>query len=577
MPTDKQLQTLGELYFAAHVYAEAITRAPVPPPPVPPPPVPPPPVPPPPVPPPPVPPPSPPANILQLSMGAGGVTDWNGYFPFLDLIKNTSREWSGAPILDRNGWPSMIAPNAQHDLLVLYDLQLLRATGLKTGTYVMRVKGPCTVTPMSYTQGGVTNIRRTAGTVTFDMSSDCTSLIVRVTNLTGSPAPVEFDLVHVNHIAARDGGRVMNPDWVNIYKRMPTLGFLRFMDLMSTNNSKIADIADVTPETHQSWTRDGYGIPPSVIGKAMKETGLKAAWINIPHRATMGVMRYIFAQIKSGDPTGSWGVFAEYSNECWNFQFQHFGYLANTKSAGLTIVDDKGNPYTQTTPNGRHAGCAYALGSMQVWTAAEETFGRKRVSRVAGGHPAWHDLMASWVMYKNPEYYGGMVAGMAADFVATTMYWSIDTVDNMVNVHRAQGQTDQWWRDETRKAIAGVVTGLQDTMRRYRVQGVTAPYVMYEGGDHHSNFDEAIRAKNPTGYDAFAERLFQIYNGTLGAEIFEMAYEATRQIGCWNFAKFVDMHPWKKPGHHQLIPFGAGRQTLSEPDSPIWTAFRNIL
>jgi hypothetical protein len=546
--------------------------APVPPPPAP---VPPPPAP---VPPPPAPtPPAPPLGKLVPCVNIAGVQDWTGTFPFLDLVHNTSRAWTNGVPVDATGWPTVPA-GGRTELLVMYDLNLLTSKGFKPGSYVMQVEGDCTITPASQPNGAVTNIVRSPGMVTFTASEACVALTIRVENQTQNASRVKFNIVHASHVAQRDAGNAMNPDWVDFYKRMPALGFFRFMDLLCINNSKIVNPQEATTEAHQSWCRDGYGMPPVVVGKAAREVGMQGVWMPVPVRATTDCMRFFYTEAQRGDPSGTWAVYSELGNELWNFMFSHFAYLRDVKGMGLAVVDANGQPIAESHPQftARRAGCAAALGMMQAWTAAESVFGRERVRRVGTGHPEWHDLLGSWPMYGHPNLFGGQRAGLLVDFIPTTMYWQIDSVDAMVNTHQAQTRPDAWWREETGKAVARNVAKHRETMAAYRRQGVTAPYVMYEGGDHHSNFDAAVRAKNPTGYDAFAQRLFDIYNGQLGADLFELGYQGTRDMGCWNFAKFTDFHPWKKVGHHQLSPFGAGRQTIYDADTPMWAGFKAL-
>jgi hypothetical protein len=341
------------------------------------------------------------------------------------------------------------------------------------------------------------------------------------------------------------------------------------MDLMHTNNSNVVNPEDVVTEKHQSWCREGYGAPPSVIGRIAKALSIPL-WVCFPYMGTKACFKFIAQQIALHYPSGL-PLWAQYGNELWNFQFRHWSYIANVKSVGLTIYDENGS--IVPAPSNRAAGCAAALGMFEVWSTCDEVFGADRVFKAGDGHPEWHDLMASWVQYRNPDYYGGKRAGEVATHIPTTLYWGEgDGVDYLLTNNAGAWDTStftQWCNDK----IAAAVAARQKTKAAYELQGITIPYAMYEGGGHHAKFGAG---PNQAQYDALNQMLEAFYRGPGGEAVYRTALAATATLGCMAFAKFVDVGGWRVAPATQILPFGAGKSTIYDPDTPMWAYLRSL-
>jgi hypothetical protein len=515
-------------------------------------------------------------------MNASGVVDWNANHVFADLVHCTARDWltrsevageGDVPVpkawLDQYGYPVAVPPGKSAYLIVMYDLNTFTNLKVKQGTYVMRASGELRVRAVTWNFPGIINIRPgDANETLFDVNGDTPTLVIEVTNVRTTPAGCKVEVFHQDFRSAIDGDQ-LNPDWVAFYRSLPRLKYLRVMDLMHTNNSNVINPEDVVTEQHQSWCREGYGAPPSVIGRIAKELNIPL-WVCFPYMGTKACFRFIAQQIALHYPTGL-SLWAQYGNELFNFLFRHWSYLANVKSVGLTLYDQNGT--VVSAPSNRAAGCAAALGMFEVWSTCDEVFGADRVFKAGDGHPEWHDLMASWVQYRNPDYYGGKRAGEVATHIPTTLYWGSEDVDFLLTNNAGSTWTEAQFQALCFGGIRAAVAERKKTKDSYTAQGITIPYAMYEGGGHHAKFEAWPDQK---AFDDLQAMLERFYRGPGGEAVYRKALEATAELGCIAFAKFVDFGGWRVPPAHQLMPFGAGKSTIYDDDTPMWTYFRTL-
>ena len=261
-----------------------------------------------------------------LAVGLAPVTDWSAQQPFLDVMK-TARPWLGHLSgqyggieyetlvrdghIDAEGWVRSL-PRAAGSVgtMILTDLPEAAASSLE-GRYVLRFEGAGVVEPT----GRATNIRYGRGEVQFDYTPGPGGVEIRIQR-TNTANPVRnITVVRQDRLALWEGGAVFNPDFT---ARLSAFDTLRFMDWMETNNSAQSRWEDRPQVVDASWAH--HGVPVEVMLALANSLG-KNIWVNIPHLADDAFVRAFAQTVKAGlDPKLK--VYAEYSNEVWNFQFE---------------------------------------------------------------------------------------------------------------------------------------------------------------------------------------------------------------------------------------------------------------
>jgi hypothetical protein len=139
------------------------------------------------------------------------------------------------------------------------------------------------------------------------------------------------------------------------------------MDWQATNNSKIVEWADrPRPDSHSQAIK---GVSVELLCEFCNTTGMDP-WFCFPHRASDDyITRFAQAVKEKLDPKRT--VYLEYSNECWNAQFEQARYCAEQgKKLGLSK-----NAYEAQL---RY----YSQRSVEMFALVEKVLGKERIVRV---------------------------------------------------------------------------------------------------------------------------------------------------------------------------------------------------
>lgn len=268
---------------------------------------------------------------LALPARAGGpiglnlapVTDWSTQAPFLDLMKTArpwivhrAGQWGGAgeadliaaDLLDASGWP-IREPREIGTVgtVILTDLPQ-EATAL-AGTYVLRFDGKGIVE----VSGRAGNPRYGNNEVTFDYTPGPGPVEIRIQRSDPQDHVRNITVVKAEYRALFETGAIFNPDWL---AELRGFGMLRFMDWMATNNSRVSAWSDRPLPGDYTYARNG--VPIEVMLRLLTDLGVDG-WFTLPHRADDDYMRRLAGMANTLPENVT--VYAEYSNEVWNWQF----------------------------------------------------------------------------------------------------------------------------------------------------------------------------------------------------------------------------------------------------------------
>ncbi|MGR3761991.1 hypothetical protein ACUXV3_17985 [Roseobacteraceae bacterium NS-SX3] len=261
----------------------------------------------------------------SIAMNLMPIADWSPQAPFLDHFK-TARPWIGhlpkrwggishedlaaAGYLDADGWPTAIPPElGSIGTVLLADLPE-QAVSL-SGRYVLRFEGEGIVE----VAGRAENVRYGKNEVRFGYTPGPGLVDIRIqrTGLKGNYVR-NITVVKEEHLAAHAAGALFNPDFLDM---LGGFDVLRFMDWMDTNDSSQVGWEDRPLPGRYTWAEKGV---PAEVMVALANRLKAAPWFTLPHMADDSYVRN-FAQLVKAELDENLGVYAEYSNEVWNWQF----------------------------------------------------------------------------------------------------------------------------------------------------------------------------------------------------------------------------------------------------------------
>ncbi len=260
----------------------------------------------------------------SLIVGLAAVADWSTQLPFLDLMKS-GRQWVGhlpdqwggwgqeelvsVGALDDHGWPTRIPSEVVSlSTLVMTDMPS-DSLGLR-GRYVVRYQGTGNVK----IEGIGRQVSSEPGRVLFDYDPGPGFVMVTI-DATDKADPVrDITIVREDRVAAFDAGEIFNPEWL---ARLRGVKGVRFMDWMATNNSGQSRFEDRPEVDDYTWTEKGV---PVEIMVALSNALDADPWFTLPHMADDDYVRRFAEIVRDGLETDR-QVWAEFSNEVWNWQF----------------------------------------------------------------------------------------------------------------------------------------------------------------------------------------------------------------------------------------------------------------
>lgn len=246
-------------------------------------------------------------------------TDYARSVSFADAMK-TARGWAkpsnrytrGGVALDENGWPTEDAA-----IVIHADVPGVH------GTYRIFCKGKADIQAMD--SGTISDLN-------YDASKDVTTATWTVPK--GSAV---LTLGFLNTNGGVKDVKVMR-DWEpqgiftkRFIEMIEPFSLIRYMDWTHTNGSKLEQWSDRSKPTDALWSDRSKGaVPLEVCIELSNKTG-KDAWFCIPHLADDDFVRQMARLVRDTlDPNLK--VYAEYSNELWNFQFPQTNYYKNKAS-----------------------------------------------------------------------------------------------------------------------------------------------------------------------------------------------------------------------------------------------------
>lgn len=304
-----------------------------------------------------------------LGINLSGVVDWSSEMPFVDVFKHSrawisqadGKPWGQGPALavDDDGWVSSLKPGQYATTLMCV------AGGHPAGRYVCLFDGEGELE----FAGNARAVQVDPGRIELDVTSrDTLMLHLRRTDPTN---PVRNIRVLMPGFESTYERQVFYPPFLDRYR---PFAVLRFMDWMSTNNSRIARWRDRPQPRHASQ---------AVKGVALEHMLELANWLEIdpwfcmPHLAGDDYIREFATQVKNDLDRGR-RVYIEHSNEVWNGQFEQARHAA-----------DRGKELNLSS-NAYQAQLHYhSRRSVEIFRIWEEVFGGSaRLVRVLGSHSA---------------------------------------------------------------------------------------------------------------------------------------------------------------------------------------------
>ncbi|TNC50411.1 hypothetical protein FHG66_07880 [Rubellimicrobium rubrum] len=324
----------------------------------------------------------------SLGVNLGDVTDWSTELPFLDLMRS-SRPWvaheegvwgawsnerlATEGYLSPEGWPQRLPDGSTGFQTAVLTEQPEEARSI-AGTYLLRWEGSATVT----LDGLVENIRPEDGAIRFTFAPDkAGAVLIGVTNLDAADPFRNMTLVREDRAALLEGGAVFNPDFL---ARIQDFRALRFMDWMKTNNSTQRAWEDRPQVTDASWMQ--RGVPVEIMVQLANEVGADP-WFTLPHQADDDYVARFSSYVRDHLDPGL-KVYAEWSNEVWNFAFEqtHWAAAQATERWG---VAPGGDGFIQ------FAGVR-ASEVADIWQTAFGPEAESRLIRVIGTQTGWKGL-----------------------------------------------------------------------------------------------------------------------------------------------------------------------------------------
>jgi hypothetical protein len=259
----------------------------------------------------------------SLGMNLSGVTDYSTELVFTDLFKAArtwvsqadGKGWGQGPQLDlrADGYPKLLAPSCHADAVVF--------TGLKG----CGIGGPHVCL---YDGEGAVDFRmnakvtaRAPGRLAVEIAPDADAVHLRLSGTNPANPVRNVRLVP----AARETDYAEKPFRDDFVARWKGATVLRFMDWQRTNDNPLSRWADRTTPAAFSQAGKG-GVALEYMLKAADAVGADP-WFCMPHLASDDSVREFARLVKPHLKPGR-KVYVEYSNECWNGQFQQARYCA---------------------------------------------------------------------------------------------------------------------------------------------------------------------------------------------------------------------------------------------------------
>lgn len=483
-----------------------------------------------------------------LAMGLTGLSDWSTQMPFIDLMRSArpwvghlEGQWGGVEaseleltgFLTEEGWPLGLPEGVVAlESFILTDLP--EAARGSAGRYRVTWAGRGT-----FRLGGrVQNVEMGAHEAWFDFTPGEGPVALRI-EATDPDDPIrDIVVLRQDHIPLHELGVLFNPDWI---ARVRDLRALRFMDWMHANNSTQVIWTDRPRMDDYTWVR--RGVPVEVMVRLANLVGADP-WFTLPHMADDAYVR-AFASYVETRLAPDLRVYAEWSNEVWNFIFAQAHWAAERAAARWPGEGD--GIWMQ------YAGLR-AAEVADIW--AEVFAGQEdRLIRVVGTQTSWPGLEEALLEAPLAQAEGLPPPHESFDAYAVAGYFGneLGMEDRLAEVADWAGRADGFAR-AAEALREGSLEQLLDDWFPYHAE-VAARHglnmVMYEGGTHVVGLGEAVWNDDLTAfYTAFnySPEMAAIYADLLtgwraaGGTLFNAFVDvsAASRWGSWGALRHLD-------------------------------------
>ncbi len=470
----------------------------------------------------------------SLGLGLSGIADWSTQHPFLDLMK-TARPWLGhepgrwgawdnshlkaGGFLSETGWPVAIPEGVERLETFVLTGQPSEFQSL-AGTYVLRWEGTGAVE----VSGPVEDITRDTATLRFSYAPDDEGLVaIAVTRIDPSDPIRDLTLVREDRLPLYEAGAVFNPDFL---ARVRDFRALRFMDWMATNGSTQVTWEDRPEVADSTWAEKG--VPVEIMVQLANEVGADP-WFTIPHQADDAYVEAFATYVRDHlDPRLR--IYAEWSNEVWNFTFPQSHWASEQAQArwGEAAGDDAWMQF---------AGLR-AAEVADIWTRTFAHQSDERLVRVVAVHTGWPGLETSLLLAPLAVAEGRAAPAASFDAYAVTGYFG-----HAIGSEEMAPMLREWI--ETGVAEAEVTALALEEIERltleiwpYHHEAAAAhglQLVAYEGGTHITGQGSIVDDEQVTGF-----LIDYSYSADM-ATLYERLLSGWTEAGGTLFMAFVDV------------------------------------
>lgn len=468
-------------------------------------------------------------------------------------------------VFDNNGWPTHMpegvekiatlwqwsgTPEAAVDRVGVYVLTYEGEGGLKISANQILSEEPGRIV-FNYTKGNI-------GLGIFDTDPEGTGDYIR-----------NISIVRQDRLELHEAGAIFNPDVVDMLKDSAQF---RFMDWQETNNSEISEWSDRPTMDNFNWAQEGVPLEAKV--QLANETGTDP-WFSMPHGATEKYIRNFATYVRDNLDPGL-TVSIEFSNETWNWLFQHTHDLAaEAKAAWGTEV------------NYLHYVAKLATESAMIW---DEVFGAEadaRLVKVLGTQMAnigiTKQLLSAKAWFEN-EPDSAVAPADVFDAIGVTTYFGNSVAAQqeprdalIAAIEDPEVDAFRWLADKLQdpefpSSIPHIMSRLADQKAIAEEAGLKM--VAYEGGQHvHQLF--GLGAEAAALGDFFAE----FVRSPEMAELYHALWDGWAEVGDGPFMQFGTIAESSKWGSWALWenlsdinPRGELLKELNEDSAQWWDA-----
>lgn len=263
-----------------------------------------------------------PARQAPLGLNLAGVRDWSSELVFVDAF-HTARAWisqakgqpwgkGGQLEVDERGHVRSLAPGQYAETIVCTGFEKLYPAGLFTCLY--DGDGDLDFT------GDARVSERQPGRLKVNIQPKQGTVFARITRTNPKDPLRRIRLIMPGHETTYE----KQPFLPAFLQRWQGFAAFRFMDWAATNNSKLVEWRERPTLQDHSQASKGVAVEYLI---AFANTMDAAPWFCLPHRASDDFVRQ-HARLVKATLKPNLKIYLEYSNECWNGQFEQARYCA---------------------------------------------------------------------------------------------------------------------------------------------------------------------------------------------------------------------------------------------------------